>query len=312
MRVVFLGTSDFAASILEHLAKEFLDDIVAIITKPDKPVGRGQKLQPPPVKTIAEALFPKIPVLQPERVSSPQAVEALTSLSPDIFIVVAFGEILKPEVLAIPKVGAFNIHASLLPAYRGAAPIQRALMDGCSHTGITIFRLNPKMDSGDIVWQKECVIGENETFGGLSERLLEISKKGVVDLLHTANKLTFSTQSTKGVTKAPKLLPEDLVLDQSWELQKIHNHIRALSPKPGAYFSVAHQGVKKRLKVVQAHIDRTLSGGALGWFITDDGALALGNSRGALIVDTLQLEGRKAMSSKDFLKGVSLEDLRFF
>ncbi len=314
MRIVFFGTSTFASSILEHISKEFSENIIAVVTKPDKPVGRGQKLQMSPVKKGAKNLLPHVPILQPERVSTKEAIDQLKRLSPDLFIVVAFGEILKKEVLALPAIGAFNIHASLLPAYRGAAPIQRVLMDGASHTGITIFRLNPKMDSGDVVWKKSCAIGEDETAGELTARLLETSKEGVVELLHQAikNTLTFSQQPQKGMSLAPKLLPEDLMLDQSWELQKIHNHVRALSPKPGSYFLVAHHGEKKRLKIVQTHIDSTAPFQGKGWFKTEDGKLSLSDSKKALIIDTLQLEGRRAMSSEEFLRGVSLEDLRFF
>jgi len=314
VRIVFLGTSTFAASILKHISQEFSENIVAVVTKPDKPVGRGQKLQPPPVKETAKNLLPNVPILQPERVSTAEAIDQLKKLSPDLFIVVAFGEILKKEVLLVPSIGAFNIHASLLPAYRGAAPIQRALMDGALQTGITIFRLNPKMDSGDIVWKKSCSIGENENAGELTERLLEVSKKGVVELLQkaTKNKLAFSKQPQKGVSLAPKLVPGDLMLDQSWELQKIHNHVRALSPKPGSYFLVAHQGEKKRFKIIQTHLDSSISSQVKGWFKTKDGRLGFSDSKKALIIDILQLEGRKAMSSEEFLRGVSLEDLLFF
>lgn len=314
MRIVFFGTSDFAASILEHISKQISNTIVAVVTRPDRPIGRGQRVGVPPVKKCASTLFPDIPILQPERVSTPNVVDQLKELSPDLFLVVAFGEILKSEVLAIPRVGAFNIHVSLLPAYRGAAPIQWALMDGRSHTGVTIFRLDPKMDCGDVVWKKKCPIGENMNAGELTECLLEISKNGAEKLLHLAleGKLTFSPQSKQGVSKAPKIVPEDLVLNSSVDLRAIHNQIRAFSPKPGAYFLVAHQGEKKRLKILRSHLDGSVLASNREWIKTERGQLALGDPEGALIVDTLQLEGRKVMTSEDFLKGVVLQDLRFF
>ncbi|HXF29776.1 MAG TPA: methionyl-tRNA formyltransferase, partial [Chlamydiales bacterium] len=163
MKIVFFGTPDFAARHLEALHQAGLE-IVAIVTKPDKPVGRSLKIQPVPVKVMAEKLMPQVPLFQPEKCSTPEFIEILKKYPADLFAVVAYGEIIKQAVIDLPKFGCINVHASLLPAYRGAAPMQRCLMDGQKETGISIIQLILKMDAGDVLHYEKVAIAENMTF----------------------------------------------------------------------------------------------------------------------------------------------------
>lgn len=313
MRVVFLGTPEFAAKILEHVSKISEVKIVAVVSKPDAASGRGRTLQPTPVKSLAQKLLPGVPLFQPEKASTPEFVEAMKALSPDLFLIVAYGEIIKPSLLEVPRLGCYNIHASLLPAYRGAAPIQRALMDGCQKSGITIFKLTKGMDSGDIVWQESCPVSEDMNAGELTSVLLKIAKKGIgeaVFLLKTG-KATFTPQHHEEATMAPKITQEDRLLDQRSDVTTLHDHIRALSPQPGAYFWVSFREQKMRLKVLESHVNSTLTDPHRRWLILDDGSLGLTTSSGTLVLDRVQLEGRAVMDIQAFLRGVPLSSLLF-
>ena len=312
MRIVFFGTPDFAASILKHLV-EAGHQIVAVVSKPDSQKGRGLALQPTPVAQAARLSLPSVPLLQPDRASIPQVADLLKALAPDVFWVVAYGEILKSSILEIPKLGCFNVHASLLPSYRGAAPIQRALMDGCEKTGITIFRLTKGMDSGDVIWQKGCSVGPNTNAEELSALLLELAKEGSVESLRLleTGAASFVPQRHEEATLAPKITPEDQVLDLSKDVMALHDKIRALSPTPGAFFWVTYRERRLRLKVLQTHVDHTPGGPYRKWCVLEDGSLALSAPEGILVLDRLQLEGRSVMTSQDFLRGIPLEQLLF-
>ena len=312
MRIVFFGTPDFAASILKHLVTT-RHEIVAVVSKPDSQKGRGLALCPTPVKQAARQYLPSVPLLQPERASIPQIADQLKALSPDVFWVVAYGEILKPSILEVPRLGCFNVHASLLPSYRGAAPIQRSLMDGCEKTGITIFRLTKGMDSGDVIWQKSCPVGPNTNAEELSALLLDLAKEGSVEslrLLETGT-ASFVPQRHEEATLAPRITPEDQVLSPSKDVAALHDKIRALSPTPGAFFWVTYRERKMRLKVLQTHVDPMPGGPYRKWCVLEDGSLALSTPEGVLVLDRLQLEGRSAMTPQDFLRGIPLEQILF-
>lgn len=313
MRIIFFGTPNFAGRILDYILRETDHEIVAVVSRPDAPSGRGRVLQSTPVKKIALDFDPQIPILQPHKVSSPEVVTQLASYNADIFLVVAYGEILRKEVLAIPPKGCFNIHASLLPEYRGAAPIQRALMNGCKKTGITFMRMGEGMDSGDIVLQKACTVSENENAGELTEKLLKISLELVDAALYSieTNTAVFEQQQHDLATYAPKILPEDLVLNEVEDIWRIHDIVRGLSPIPGAYFWVLIRDEKKRLKILRTHIDETCSEKERRWKCTSDGFLSLSTAEGSLIFDEIQLEGKAAISSKDFLRGTPLDAIFF-
>lgn len=313
MRLIFLGTPRFAASILEHLVKVTKHDILAVVSKPDAPTGRGQHLVVTPVKETAQKLLPDVPVFQPNKVSDAESVAYLRGFQPDACVVVAYGEILKPPFLEIPRLGTYNIHASLLPSYRGAAPIQRALMDGCSHSGITIFRIDRALDSGDLVWQGRCAISPNMTAGELTEELLELAKRGIVESLDRIEQgtVTFRHQPHEEATFAPKIVPKDLILDPAQDILHIHDRIRALSPQPGAYFFVQYRDQKKRLKVFRSHVDGSYTAPNPRWCVVPQGFLGLSTPSGTLVLEIVQFEGRSSMPSNQFLRGVPLEELFF-
>ena len=313
MRIVFFGTPDFAASVLKHLIQTTHHEIVAIVSKPDAQKGRGLALCPTAVKVVAQQLVPSVPLLQPERASIPQIVDQLKALAPDVFLVVAYGEILKAPTLEIPPLGCYNVHASLLPSYRGAAPIQRSLMNGCEKTGISIFRLTKGMDSGDIIWQKSCSVGPDMNAEELTACLLDLAKEGSVEsmrLLETGD-ATFTSQRHEEATLAPRITPEDLVLDQARDVTALHDTIRALSPTPGAFFWITYRERRLRLKALRTHVDPTTGGPHRRWCVTEDGSLALGTPDGVLVFDVVQLEGRSAMTSQAFLRGIPLEHILF-
>ncbi len=314
MRVVFLGTSEFSASILEHVVLHTHHEVVAVVSKPDAPQGRGQAVQPMPVKRMAQKLLPSLPIFQPKKASLPEFQDQIKVFAADVFLVVAYGEIIKPALLGVPPLGCYNIHASLLPSYRGAAPIQRALIDGCTRTGITIFRLSKGMDSGDIVWKMGCDVGPNMNAGELTEKLLELAKRGIaetLDLLETG-RVEYIPQSHEEATYAPKIIAEDLVLDPSQEVFPLHDRIRAFSPHPGAFFWVRYREGRRRLKVYKSHVDVFVTDPYRRWIVLDDGSLGLCSPSGTLVLDQVQLEGRATMASSVFLRGVPLADLFFF
>lgn len=313
MRLIFFGTPEFAASILEHLATIKDCEVVAVVSKPDAAKGRGLALQPTPVREVAQRLFPSVPLFQPEKASTSEFVERLKGLSPDVFLIVAYGEIVKPSLLEVPPLGCYNIHASLLPAYRGAAPIQRALMDGRRKSGITIFRLTKGMDSGDIVWQKSCPVDSNMNAKGLTDRLLEIAKRGIEEtlLLLKTGKIQFVPQCHEEATMAPKITQDDRLLDQRADVITLHDQIRALSPQPGAFFWVSYREQKMRLKVLVSHVEPTITDAYRRWLVLDDGSLGLSSPTGTLVLDRVQLEGRSVMDSRSFLRGIPLSSLLF-
>lgn len=313
MRVVFFGTPQFASILLDYLIQKTKHEVVAVVSKPDAHKGRGQHVQPTPVKHVVERLERKIPVIQPVKASCPEMVEELKKYSAEIFLVVAYGEILKSEIINIPTKGCFNIHASLLPMYRGAAPIQRALMDGCHKTGVTFMKMGKGMDSGDIVMQKSCQVGENENMGDVSKKLLQLSIDIMVEALDLieAGKATFSPQQHAEATYAPKIQPEDLILNPADDVWLIHNKVRALSPTPGAFFWIELRGEKKRLKVLRTHIDTSLCDTVYRWQKNSDESLMLSGADGSIIFDEVQLEGRAAMPSREFLRGYTLDEILF-
>jgi methionyl-tRNA formyltransferase len=311
VRIVFFGTPDFAASILKHLILTTQHEIVAVVSKPDAQKGRGLAMCPTPVKVVTEQCLPSALLLQPQRASIPQIVDQLKALSPDVFFVVAYGEILKEPILEIPRLGCYNVHASLLPSYRGAAPIQRALMDGCEKTGISIFHLTRGMDSGDVIWQKSCPVGPNTNVEELTASLLDLAKEGSVESLHLLETGTavFMPQRHEEATLAPRITPEDLVLDQSKDITAIHDKVRALSPSPGAFFWITYHERRLRLKILRTHIDPMPGGPYRKWCVSDDGVLSLSTPEGVLLFDEVQLEGRSAMSSQAFLRGNPLDQI---
>jgi methionyl-tRNA formyltransferase len=308
MRIVFMGTPAFALPSLEALLS-YRCDVVAVVTGPDKPKGRGQLVAPSSVKE--HSLKRNIPVLQPERLSDSDFLQHLTSLRPDLFSVVAF-RILPRSVLSIPRLGSFNLHASLLPKYRGAAPINRAIMNGETETGVTTFFLEEAVDTGSVILQARVRIGENETAGELADRLAQVGSEVVVQtvrLIETGNVRT-QPQDSSLSSLAPKIFKEDCRIDWNRSAVEVHNHVRGLSPLPGAWTTLGEKVLKVyRTELVRHSGEATLPGmlppGAVAR-IDPAGLLVRSGDRLISLLE-VQLEGKRRMGIAEFLRGFRID-----
>ncbi len=261
LKVVFMGTPDFAAVILRELADWEGCEIAAVYTQPDRPRGRGRGLKPSPVKDLA--LEKGLEVRQPLNFKDRVDVEALAALKPDVLVVAAYGLILPRAVLDAPRLMPMNVHASLLPKYRGASPIQSALLDGEFVTGITIMKVEPELDSGPILLQKSLRIAENDHAGTIHDELARMGAKAIVEALDRLNKgrLVAIPQDDSKATYARKLGKTDGLLDWNRPAAEIHNRIRAMFPWPGAYFFWERDGQKTRLCIAPGKVGRDLAPG---------------------------------------------------
>ena len=300
MRIVFMGTPEFAVPSLTQLVDAGYAPI-AVATGPDRPRGRGQEVTPTPVKEAAqEAGIDRI--LQPDDVTDPAFAEAVGALNPDVIAVVAY-KILPPEVYTTAAVGAFNLHGSLLPKYRGAAPINHAIMNGETKTGVTTFFLEPSVDTGDIILKKEMSIGPNETAGEVHDRMKVLGGEAVVETVQQldSGSVERTSQDDSEATPAPKIHDEDCEIPWSKAGEGVHNHIRGLSPYPGAWTMDGDT----RLKVYRT---RPAEGeGAPGEVIVADKHLVVACGDGAVEIVTIQQPGRKRLDAADFLNGYDLE-----
>lgn len=303
MRIVFMGTPDFAIPSLARLLEHGLS-IVAAVTAPDKPQGRGQKVTPSPVKEFAR--LRGIPILQPEHLKSPDFVTALQALQPDLIVVVAF-RILPPEVFRIPRLGSFNLHASLLPRYRGAAPINWALINGEKETGVTSFFLQEKVDTGSMILQERLHIGPDESAGELHDRLAQLGAEVVLRTVRAIEdgSVVSQVQDESLASRAPKIFKEDCVINWRIPATQVHNFVRGLSPIPCAWTVV--QGKVLRIYRTSLPGGSVVAPGAEPGSVvavTDD-RLTAATSSGDISVEEVQLEGRKRMSIVEFLRGHS-------
>lgn len=301
MKVVFMGTPDIAATCLKQILADGFQ-VVAVYTQPDRPKGRGMKMVYSPVKEVA--LAEGIPVYQPENFRDEEAVQTLAALQPDVIAVVAYGRILPQKVLDIPKLGCVNIHASLLPQYRGSAPYQWAVLDGLKETGVTAQHMAAKMDAGDIIDVAKTPIGENETAGELLDRLAVL---GAELLSRTLTKFQNGTavgnpQNEAEVSFAPMLDKSMCPIDWSKPARKVHDHVRGLHPWPVATAQLAGTNFK-------IHATRVVEGtGAPGQLLalTKTG-LVVACGEGAVEISQLQAEGGKRMAAPDYFRGHPLE-----
>lgn len=299
MKLIFMGTPDFAVPSLNSLVAEG-HDVRLVVTMPDRPKGRSGKPYPPPVKMAALSLG--LAVYQPEKISRDEVIEKLLKLGPDAIVVAAYGGILPKKILDAPPLGAMNIHASLLPKYRGAAPIPWALLDGEDKTGVTIIRMEPTVDTGDILLQEEIDISDDDDRQILTKKLSLLGAKLIVETLRKIekNELEPLKQDEKLATFTRKLKKEDFVIDWHSVARKIWNQIRALSPEPGA--RTEYMG--KILKIFRAKpIDaepRFESGRVES---ASPQSFLISTKRGLLKILELQLEGKKRMKSGEFLLG---------
>ena len=302
MRVVFMGTPDIAATCLKKILADGFE-AVGVYTQPDRPKGRGMKLVASPVKEVA--LAAGIPVLQPENFREEETVEALRELKPDICAVVAYGRILPQKVLDVPTFGCINIHASVLPKYRGSAPYQWAVLDGLPETGVTAMYLCREMDAGDIIDVSKTPIGENETAGELLDRLAVLGAELLSKTLsrfEKEGKVPGVPQNPDAVSYAPMLDKTMCPIDWNKTAQQVHNHVRGLHPWPVA--TMVLQG-----KTFKVHDTRVVPGsGAPGQILglTKTG-LTIACGEGAVEITSLQAEGGKRMAAPDYFRGHPLE-----
>ena len=301
MRIVFMGTPDFAVPCLQRLY-DLGNDVCAVFCQPDKPQGRKMVLTAPPVKEKAQELG--IPVYQPSTLKTDESFEELKKLAPELIVVVAYGKILPQRVLDLPEYGCINIHASLLPALRGAAPIQWAVINGLDETGVTSMQMNAGLDTGDILLTSKVKIGENETSEELWDRLSllapDVLEKTLAEL--NAGTLTPVKQDDSESTYAPLLSKEISAVDWNTDCGTVHNKIRGLYSWPCAVTNING----KKIKLIKSVKHPQLSG-APGQVIDSDGRLVIACKSGAVEILTLQAEGKKAMSASDYLRGNPIE-----
>jgi methionyl-tRNA formyltransferase len=302
LKLLFLGTADFACPTLEALLAS-RHELLGVVTQPDRPKGRGQKRIPTPVKSIA--LRAHLPVYQPEKIRDPAFLKILQSLGPDLMVVVAYGQILSAAVLAVPPRGCVNVHGSLLPKYRGAAPIVRSILGGETRTGITTMFMDPGMDTGPILLTEETEVGEEDTAGTLHDRLAQIGARLLLLTLDglEQNTLKPKPQDHSQATLAPKVEKEEAHILWGAPARQIFNQIRAFDPWPGAYTTWAGRTVKLfRPRLMEA-------GGkeAPGTVVQASAeGIRIASPRGTLLIREVQMESRPRMKVSDFLRGTPL------
>lgn len=297
MKIIFFGTPDFAIPSLKILIENNYD-IVAVVTVPDKAKGRGLKLEPSPIKKFA--LENNLKVLQPEKLKDQDFQNELRDLNPELGIVVAY-RILPVEVFTIPKYGTFNLHASLLPKYRGAAPIQWALINGEKITGVTTFFLQEKVDTGNIILQREVLIDEEDNFQTLHDKLAKVGAELVLETVKRIEEKNYQVQPQNNLeaTLAPKITKELCRINWNQKAYNIHNLVRGLSPIPGAFTLLGNKIFKiYRTKVLDKDASQQP-----GKIIIEDDSLLVNTNDKLISILEIQLESKKRMSSKEFLLG---------
>ncbi len=305
LRLMMLGTGDFALPTFEHLI-ETGHDLIALVTQPDRPQGRKREIVPSLIKQ--SALSRGIAVLQPEDVNAPASLESIRAMLPDLLVTAAYGQILSPALLSIPRLGGINLHGSILPAYRGAAPVARAIQNGETETGITVIRMTPRTDAGGIIDTAATPIGPDETAGELEERLAKLGApriSRVVDAL-AVGPIRILPQDRSKVTKAPKLSKEDGVIDWSQPAHAIHNLVRAMQPWPVASTSWQPPAAqaRPRLRLIVHQTQIAPGHGKPGEVIEAAGArLVVAGGDQAVALVRIQVPGKKVSTPAEFLRG---------
>jgi methionyl-tRNA formyltransferase len=298
--IIFFGTPAFAAEILRYLLSHHVS-VVGVVTQPDRPRGRTLQIAPSPVKEALLETSPKIPLFQPEKASEESFLHNLAALKADLFVVVAYGQILSQKLLDIPPLGCINVHASLLPKHRGAAPIQRCLMAGEKETGVAIQKMVRQLDAGDVIATTKIFIPSDMTFGDLETKLCEISNPLLLQVLQSYEKgiPPATPQNHDLATYASKIELEEGEIHWSKSAEEIHNRIRAFSPRPGAW--CWQEPGRKRVKILRSRI--ATGEGSPGALLTKNGVIACGH--GAIELIEVQPEGKKPMSAGDWLRGMA-------
>jgi len=294
MRIVFIGTGEIGVPTLRALQNSE-HDLIGVVTQPDKPVGREQKITPPPIKAaLAES---KLSILQPAKIKDPKAIEQIRQLGPDAIVVMAYGQILPGAVLEIPKIACLNLHASLLPRWRGAAPIQAAIAAGDLATGITVMFMDEGLDTGDILLQRKIDIAPTETGASLHDRLAEIAPETLLEAIKMFPNAPRVAQDNALASYAPKLNRESGRINWNEPAAVIEQKIRAYNPWPGAFSDFNN----RKLKIFAASIVDLR--GKAGEILRRDTQFVIATADGALSLTEVQLEGKRRMSASEFLRG---------
>jgi methionyl-tRNA formyltransferase len=306
LRVIFMGTAELSCASLEKLAADKNFQVLAVVTQPDKPKGRDLKLTPSPVKILAEKL--NLPVLQPLKARDEKFISELRALKPDLMVVVAYGQILPQALLDVPTHGCLNVHTSLLPKYRGAAPIQWAIADGEPETGVTIMKMDAGLDTGPILSTRRTPILATDDSQILHDRLAQLGAELLVEMIpgYVAGKISPQPQSATGSTYAAKIKKEDGRIDWNSPAQKIWNRLRAFTPWPGAFTFLQTETKPQLLKIWKAE-PLEKSGGAGEVIAADKSGIVVGCGAGALRILELQREGGKRLGAEQFLIGHPLK-----
>ncbi len=295
-----MGSPEFALPTLRALAERY--PVVGVVTQPDRPAGRGRRLSPPPVKTLAESLG--LPVIQPPRLGEEEAMSRLHAWAPDLIVVAAFGQILRPKVLDLPPFGCLNVHASLLPRWRGAAPVQAAILQGDDQSGVTIMKMDAGVDTGPILNQRALPILPDDTAGSLSQRLAQLGAELLLETLpaYLSGEITPRPQEGEA-TYAPMLRKEDGMLDLTLPADALARKVRAFNPWPGAFTIWRRQALKVHLAHAvndpEAGIAEPTPGARAIW----EGKPAILTGHGLLVLDVVQPAGKRPMSGEEFLRG---------
>ncbi len=303
-RVVMMGTSEFAVPALKALAASSYE-VTLVVCQPDKPAGRGHKLKPSPVKQAAVALG--LPVFQPANIKTDESIAHLASLKADIFVVASYGQILSQDVLDIPASGCINIHGSLLPKYRGAAPIHRAIIDGETETGVTFMKMDAGMDTGDMLKKVACSITDTDTVGAIHDRLADLGAEYIVSVLddYLDGKLISEAQNNDQATYAAKIDKTTGLIDWNKTASQIIRLINGTDPYPAAYTNIGEKRIKC-FKPSKTGIKRTKMPGTVMAADTKQG-LIIATGDEDLLIGELQAPGKKRMSSKAYFLGNSLD-----
>jgi methionyl-tRNA formyltransferase len=306
LRIIFLGTAELSCASLQALAGDAKFQIATVVTQPDRPKGRELKPQPSPVKSLALRLG--LPVLQPERARDEKFIAGLRALQPDLIIVVAYGQILPPAILELPRHGCLNVHTSLLPKYRGAAPIQWAIANGDTETGVTLMRIDAGLDTGDIVAQRRTPIRPEDDSATLHDRLAQISAELLVQTIpdYIAGKIQAVPQPAAGMSYAAKIKKEDGRIDWNRPAREIWNRLRAFTPWPGAFTFLPGQPKPQLLKIWKADVVER-SGNAGEILQADKNGIVVGCGQNALRILELQRESGKRVTAEQFLAGFQLK-----
>lgn len=303
LRIVFMGTPDFAVAILERIVTDGYT-VVGVITAPDRPAGRGRKLNESAVKKYAKSQ--NLHLLQPTNLKDQDFLNELHSLNANLQVVVAF-RMLPKVVWSYPEFGTFNLHASLLPDYRGAAPIHWSIINGEKKTGVTTFFIDEKIDTGEIILRKEVLINDNETVGELHDRLMFLGAEAVVETLELVkeNKVITSKQTELETKVAPKLHPENCRINWTDSLENIYNHIRGLNPFPASWSEMENNNEIVTLKVYNIRKEKVHHTISIKSIITTKKEIKVAVNGGYIILDTLKISGKKKLDATSLLNGYS-------